>query len=119
MYLHATSCLEAWRRVLELLSANKIRLFLYLLFQFVIWLAIGALIVAAACITCCCACCLFMLPYVGTLVLLPVLVFARSYSLYYLAQYGPEWDVFAAEAERTSPGGPPITGPPTGSPGQA
>jgi hypothetical protein len=26
---------------------------------------------------------------------LPVLIFHRSYSLYFLAQYGPEYDLFA------------------------
>jgi hypothetical protein len=27
---------------------------------------------------------------------LPVLVFKRAYALYYLAQYGPQYDVFPA-----------------------
>jgi hypothetical protein len=36
------------------------------------------------------------LHYIGTVVLLPVLVFERSYSICYLAQYGPAYDVFPA-----------------------
>ena len=54
----------------------------------------------AACCTCCCAACLFALPYVGTVILLPVHVFIRSYSLYYLAQYGRELDVFEPSPAR-------------------
>jgi len=30
----------------------------------------------------------------GTVLLLPVLVFKRAYPLYFLAQFGPEYDVF-------------------------
>ena len=33
-----------------------------------------------------------LLPFIGTVLLLPVLVFKRSYSLYFLAQLG--YDVF-------------------------
>jgi hypothetical protein len=43
-----------------------------------------------------------MIPYLGTVLMLPILVFERSYSLYYLAQYGPEWDVFAAAVSGAS-----------------
>ena len=35
-----------------------------------------------------------MLPYVGTVLLLPVLMFKRCYSLYFLAQFGRDYDVF-------------------------
>jgi hypothetical protein len=35
-----------------------------------------------------------IIPYLGTVLLLPILVFKRAYSLHYLAQYGPQYDVF-------------------------
>jgi hypothetical protein len=47
-----------------------------------------------------------LLPYVGTVLLLPVLMFKRCYSLCFLARFGPEYDVFP-------PAAPPIpTAPP-------
>ena len=49
--------------------------------------------------TCCIAAFLMMIPFVGAIVLLPVTVFKRSYSLYYLAQYGQELDVFFLAAQ--------------------
>ena len=58
-------------------------------------MAIGAIVLAVAIATCCCACCILGIPYIGTVLMLPILVFERSYSLYYLGQYGPEFDVFA------------------------
>jgi hypothetical protein len=103
MYLHTNSVVAAWRYLLDLLSINKVRFFLYILVQIVIALAIGVMLSMAACCTCCCAACLFVLPYVGTVVLLPVHVFNRSYSLYYLAQYGPQFNVFPAQAAPVIP----------------
>jgi len=63
----------------------------------------GLLVIAIVILTCCCAGCLLALPYLGTVLFLPVLTFSRSYSLYYLAQYGPEWDVFLREASPAIP----------------
>ena len=80
--------------------------FLYVLFRIVIGMVIGVIVVAAVCVTCCCACCIFALPYVGTVALLPVLVFERSYSLYYLRQYGREYDVFSPPSEPAEPAEP-------------
>jgi len=94
MYLHTNSAVSAWQILLDLLSVNRARFVLYLLVQIAIGMAIGAMILIAACCTCLCAACLFSLPYVGTVILLPVHVFTRSYSLCYLAQYGRELDVF-------------------------
>lgn len=106
MYLRGPSAVQGWRILLDVLSVNKGRFILYLLFQIVIGLAIGSIVIATACVTCGCACCLLALPFVGTVAMLPILVFQRSYSLYYLAQYGPEFNVIAPAAEETPPAGP-------------
>jgi hypothetical protein len=103
MYLHASRTVTAWQVLLDLLAFNKARFFLYLLIRIVITFTIGAMIMASICCTFCCAACLFAIPYVGTVLLLPFHVFGRSYSLHYLAQYGPAYDVFGP------PPGPAIT----------
>ena len=95
MYIHKVRCTGAWGRFRSILSENKARLLLYLLFQIVIGLAISTILVAAALLTCCCAACIFVIPYIGTVALLPILAFQRAYSAYYLRQYGDEFDVFA------------------------
>jgi hypothetical protein len=94
MFLRGSKCLSAWSEFLGLLSLNIGRFIVYLLFQIVLGLLIGMLVVAAIIVTCCIACCLMLIPYIGTVLLLPVLAFTRSYSLCYLAQYGPHYDVF-------------------------
>ena len=98
MYLRKSSCVEAWREFMGILRANKCRFLLYILFQIVIGIAIGVIVFAAAMVTCCCACCLLAIPYIGTVLFLPVLIFKRSYSLFYFRQYSVQFDVFVPEA---------------------
>ncbi len=99
MFLRTTNCVAGWREFLTILSVNKARFALYILFQIVIGLAIGAIVLTAVFVTCCCAACILAIPYIGTVLMLPVLVFKRAYSLLYLGQFGPEFDVFRPETE--------------------
>ncbi len=99
MYLRAYTCTDAWREFWTLLTSNKGRFTLYILFQIVIAMAISAIVFAAMCITCCCAACILAIPYIGTVLMLPLLVFKRSYSLLYFRQFGPDFDVFIPEIE--------------------
>jgi hypothetical protein len=94
LFLRGGNCLAAWREFGRLLSANPGKFTVYILFQIVLSMLIQALVVAAIVMTCCIACCFLCLPFLGTVLLLPVLVFKRAYPLYYLAQYGPQYDVF-------------------------
>ncbi|HEX4265363.1 MAG TPA: hypothetical protein VH597_13580 [Verrucomicrobiae bacterium] len=94
MFLRGSRSLDAWREFLQLLRPNAGQFVLYILFQIVIALATGAIVVAVVLVTCCLAGCVMMIPYIGTVLLLPVLVFKRAYSLYYFAQYGPGCNVF-------------------------
>ncbi|MGB7746777.1 MAG: hypothetical protein WBN75_05750 [Verrucomicrobiia bacterium] len=97
MFLRRTRCLTAWKELWTLLSFHAGQFILYLLFSIVLAMAIGMMVVMAMIVTCC-FCCMMLLPYVGTVVVLPVLVFKRSYSLYFLAQFGREYDVFPPTA---------------------
>lgn len=112
MYLRQNTVTEAWREFGGMLGFHKGRFALYILFQIVIHLAIGALVFAVALITCCCAACILWIPYIGTVLYLPVLVFLRSYSAFYLAQFGPAYNVFMPPPE----GEPAVTPEPQGPP---
>jgi len=97
MFLRGGKCVAAWREFLSLASLNVGRFVLYLLFQIVLHIAISMTLLLILIFTCCLCfvgCCLLILPYIGTVMCLPILVFDRSYSLYYLQQYGSEFDVF-------------------------
>jgi hypothetical protein len=101
MSLRTTSCTAGWREFLTIFSVNKGRFALYVLFQIIIAIVIGAIFSIGFCIGCCLCCVslLLLIPYIGTVILLPLLVFKRAYSLLYLGQFGPEFDVFRPETE--------------------
>ena len=101
-FLRRSRCLKAWRELGGLLPGNLGNLVLYFLFRIVLAIAITAVVVGVVLATCCIAGCLFALPYLGTVFLLPILVFERAYSLHYLAQFGPDYDVFSLPATGVS-----------------
>jgi hypothetical protein len=106
MFLRSEKCLAAWKEFWSLLCANAGQFALYILFQIVIGMAIGMIVVFAVLLTCCIAGCFMMIPYIGTVLLLPVLIFKRAYSLYFLQQFGTAYDVFPP----TPPAAPIATG---------
>jgi hypothetical protein len=64
---------------------------LFYLMKLLLQLAMVIVIVALWVVTCCVACCLMAIPYIGTVLLLPVPVFLRSYSIMFMEQFGPAW----------------------------
>jgi len=103
MFLRRKTCREGWRELRGLFTGNVGVLILYFLFQLVLAMVIGMMVLMVVIATCCIAGCFMALPYLGTVLLLPVHVFHRAYSLYYLAQFGREFDVFRTET--TAPAG--------------
>jgi len=106
MFLRRKKCMEGWRELRGLFSGNVGNFILYFLFQIVLAIVIGITVVIVVIATCCIAGCFLAIPYLGTVLLLPVHVFNRAYSLYYLAQFGRDFDVFPVEPT-VSPGGAP------------
>jgi hypothetical protein len=101
MFLRGARTVEAWREFWQMLCMNKGSFALYILFQIVIAIAISLLVSLAAltaCCACCCTACLWMIPFISTVIILPVLVFKLAYSLNYLRQFGANYDVFAESA---------------------
>src|SRR6185312_3129470 len=94
LFLRGGKCLDAWKEFWRLLCAHAGLFTLYVLFQIVLGMAIGIIVLFAILLTCCIAGCLMAIPYIGTVLLLPVLIFQRAYSLYFLQQFGTAYDVF-------------------------
>jgi hypothetical protein len=98
MYLQQISVFAAWKKVLPLLWQNFWKIMLYLAFKILIILCIGAIVLLIIGLGCCCCCigAILFIPYIGTVILLPLPSFYRLYALCYLRQFGSEYDVFAA-----------------------
>ena len=98
MYVRRLGTTAALKMFLASIVAGHLgTMILYLLLRLVIGIAAGLLAVVITCATCCLA----ALPYVGTVLLLPIAVFQRAFPLYVLEQYGPEWQVFPS-TEKTA-----------------
>lgn len=96
MYLKRATFGEAWPVVRqEVISGNVGAILAFvgmnILFAFATAI-VGALV---TCLTCCIA----ALPYVGTVILLPVLVFLKSYSLYFFEEFGPQFKLFPGSSD--------------------
>jgi hypothetical protein len=105
MFLRGKKCPAAWKEFFGLLSANPGQFTLYILFQIVLGMAIGVIVLFAILLTCCIAGCLMAIPYIGTVLLLPVLIFKRAYPLFFLRQFGPGYDVFPPTPPASLPTG--------------
>jgi len=67
----------------------------FYLLKLLMGIGAGILVFIAGCLTCC----LGFLPYLSSVLTLPVSVFFRTYSLDLLAQADPQWDLLAGGAE--------------------
>jgi hypothetical protein len=91
MYRFRCRASEAFRTVTKLIGANPGEILLYCLFLIVLVLATAII----ACLVTCATCCIAAIPYIGTVILLPVFVLLRSFSLLFLRQFGPDYDAWA------------------------
>src|SRR5438105_12554593 len=92
MYRRRCRAVEAFRDVTLLIWHHLGSFFLLCLFGIVLFLAV--LMIGA--IVTCATCCLAALPYVGTVILLPLFVCLRGFGLAFLRQFGPDYDVWAS-----------------------
>jgi hypothetical protein len=85
MAVRSVKVLEAWRLCrTEVLAGNVGGVVLFYVLRF--FLAIG--IAMATMVLTCLTCCITAIPYIGTVVLLPLFVFNRAYPLYFMEQLG-------------------------------
>lgn len=86
MYREGLKVLAAWRRFLPLLRENLGGLLLVGLFVAGLHLAVGVAVLVTGVLTCCIGFLLLLIPYVGTVILLPLLVTYRLYTVDLLGQ---------------------------------
>jgi hypothetical protein len=99
MYVRRCGCMEAWREFRSVFDGYGGTLILYFLFKIVLGFVVGLLAMLVACVLCC----IVILPFVGTVVMLPFLVFARSYSLYFMQQFHDDYDLLPLNPEFGEP----------------
>ena len=101
MYIRRCKALEAFREVARLIVENVAPFVLFCLFGIVLIMAMVIVSGIVACLTGCIA----ALPYLGTVILLPMFVWLYAFGFCFLRQFGPEYDVWtkvAPEAPATT-----------------
>jgi len=91
MYRRRCRAIEAFRDVTLLIAHNLGAFVLFCLFGIVLVLAVLMIGAIVTCATCCVA----ALPYVGTVILLPLFLCLRAFGLLFLRQFGSDYDVWA------------------------
>jgi len=99
MHKHTLTCTAAWSYLWRTMGTNKSSLFLYLLFKALVTAGVGLALLFLGFITRGVVYQMLIIPYLGTVLLLPVPTFKRSFSLHYLRQFGPDFDLFAPEPD--------------------
>jgi len=91
MYQQRCRASQAFTVVSRLIAEHAGEILLYCLF----WIVLALASAMVGCVAACATCCIAAIPYIGTVILLPVFVLLRSFSLLFLRQFGPEYDVWA------------------------
>ena len=94
MYKDNLTATKAWGRFLSIFNKHPFHFILFGLFIFVLMVGFMIGVIFAGFMTCCIGFILLVIPYIGTVITLPVWYTLRAFSLEYLAQFGTEYDVF-------------------------
>jgi hypothetical protein len=97
MARHRATAVEAWRLFLPLLRERLPEFLAYALVVLLGCVAVFLCMIAAAIATCCILPLLLAVPYVRSLLLLPLSGFFRLYSVEFLAQFGPDYQLSGGE----------------------
>jgi len=91
MYLKRVRAIEGWKIAWNQLLKGHVGSFI-LLYLMVILLGLGAGVIAT--FACCATCCIGALPYISSVLFLPITVFFVCYALCYIQQFGNDWTFF-------------------------
>jgi hypothetical protein len=102
----------AWKLFLNLFKKHPLPFIGYGIIVFLLMIVFVIAVIAAGLVTCCIGFLVLIIPYIGTVVTLPVWYALRAFSLEFLAQFGPEYDVLPRPAPPLS-SSPAVPGPQT------
>ncbi len=92
MYRQRCRARLAFARAVDLVSSHPGPILLYVL----LFLLLAVAAVTIRCAVTCATCCIAAIPYVGTVILLPIPVTLGAFSLLFLRQFGPDYDVWTS-----------------------
>ena len=103
MYKHRISAGAAWKLFLDVFKKYPFHFIGFGIITFLLMLVFVLAIIVAGLITCCIGWLVLIIPYISTVVTLPMWYAYRAFSLEFLAQFGPEYNVFPVPAATETP----------------
>jgi len=103
MYKNRISCGAAWKLFLGVFRKYPFHFIGYGIIIFLLMIAFAVAVIVAGLATCCIGFLILVIPYISTVVTLPVWYTYRAFSLEFLAQFGPEYDVLPRPAAPEAP----------------
>ena len=93
MFKQNIKTMQAWYQFLRIFKKNPFSFLFYGLLIFLITILVFMIILFAGVFTCCIGFLFLAIPYISSVILLPVSFTIRAFSLAFLAQFGNEFDV--------------------------
>jgi len=103
MYKNRISVGAAWKLFLDLFKKYPFYFLGYGIIVFLLMLVFVFAVIVAGLVTCCIGFLVLIIPYISTVVTLPFWYALRAFSLEFLAQFGPEYNVFPLTAATQTP----------------
>jgi hypothetical protein len=100
MYINNTTASQAWGRFLPLFREHWIWFILYGLLVLILRILVIVCVVMVGLFTCCLGFILLAIPYIGTVITLPIPYTFRAFSLEFLEQFGPDYTIFPQPEDR-------------------
>jgi hypothetical protein len=97
MYKNKISANEAWLKFILLLNENPVPFILYGILVFILIILVIICVIILGFLTCCIGFILIVIPYIGSVVLLPISYTFRGFSVAFLGQFGPSFVLFPKE----------------------
>lgn len=94
MFRQRIGIIQAWIKFLPLFGRHFFTFVIYGLFVSGLRIAVAICVLFLCLVTCCIGLLLLAIPYIGSVMLLPVSYTFRAYSIEFLAQFGDEFNVF-------------------------
>jgi hypothetical protein len=99
MYKNRITTNQAWRRFLPLFSKHWGYFILYGLFLLVLYILSVIVVITAGLLTCCIGILLLIIPYISSVITLPISYTFMALGPEFLVQFGPEYDIFPRSEE--------------------
>ena len=99
MYKRRQKAMVAWGHFLALFSSYRLHFLGYGIFVLFLFIVFSALVVISGLMTCCLGFVLLVIPYISSVVTLPIAWIFRAFGVEFLEQFGSDFKLFPEEQE--------------------